>query len=48
MSQMLMKTSTMSMRLMAAPRFWLMEPLNWSSMTSPIMVLFVPPSFWEM
>ena len=48
MSQMLMKTSTMSMRLMAAPRFWLMEPLNWSSMTSPIMVLFVPPSFCEM
>ena len=29
MSQMLMNTSTMSMRLMAAPRFWLMEPLNW-------------------
>lgn len=48
MSQMLTKTSSMSTRLIAAPKLRLSEPLNWSSMTSPIMVLLVPPSFWEM
>ena len=46
MSQMLMNTSTMRMRLIAAPRFWLTMPLNWRSMISPIIILSVPPSCW--
>ena len=48
MRPMLMNTRTMSMRLIAAPRFWLRMPLNWRSMMSPIMMSPVPPSFWEM
>ena len=34
--------------LMAAPRFWLYEPLNWRSIMSPTIMLSVEPSFCEM
>ena len=41
-------TSSMSMRLMAAPRLRLSEPLNCVSMMSPTMMFSVAPSFCEM
>ena len=42
------KMRIISTRLIAAPRFGLYAVLNWDSMTSPMSVVPVEPSFWEM